>query len=81
MTIRQIIIAAARRQRLSRYKLARLTGLDEGTLSRYWRGTRDISTSRADRLLAVLQIPLNPEKHRPNHCRSVADCRKRPTKK
>jgi len=68
MTIRQIIIETARRRRVSRYRLSQITGLDEGGLSRYWRGKRDVSTSHADRLLAALQVRLSP-KPLPKRCR------------
>jgi transcriptional regulator with XRE-family HTH domain len=55
---------AIERSGLTRYQISQATGIDQGSLSRFVRGQRGLSTTSLDRLAEVLglQIVVKPSK-------------------
>ncbi|MBK8915694.1 MAG: hypothetical protein IPM64_14060 [Phycisphaerales bacterium] len=63
-TIREIIVAEARRRGWSCYRLARESGVAERTLQAFFAGERDIASDKADKLFSTLDLEVRPAKSR-----------------
>ncbi|MBI5865341.1 MAG: helix-turn-helix domain-containing protein [Planctomycetes bacterium] len=62
MSIRAIIIAEARRQNLSGYRIAKLSGIPMRTVQRYLAGDADIAGERLAPIIAALGLEVRPAK-------------------
>ena len=60
-TITDVIEAAIQRSSLTRYRLAKLSGLTEASLSRFMSGKTSMILSKADKLASVLGLMLVPD--------------------
>ena len=63
MDIRKIIMSECRRRDWSAYKLAQESGIPQRTVQAFFKGTRDLSSSRAGKLCAALGLELKPKKN------------------
>lgn len=60
MGFRDIIEREARRQRLSGYRLGKLSGVPIRTVQAYLAGTTDLAGRRIERIAAALGLELRP---------------------
>lgn len=62
--IQEQLREAIRQSKMSRYQMARATGLSEGGLSLFVNGKRSITMDGAAKLARVLELELRPIRHR-----------------
>jgi hypothetical protein len=60
-TLTDVLRAAIERSCLTRYRIAKETGIPEGNLGRFLRGEMSIRLDKADRLAAYLGLRLTPD--------------------
>jgi transcriptional regulator with XRE-family HTH domain len=60
-TLTDVLRAAIERSDLTRYRIAKETGIPEGNLGRFLRGDMSIRLDKADRLAAYLGLRLTPD--------------------
>jgi transcriptional regulator with XRE-family HTH domain len=61
MDLRQIILDAMKKQGMSQYRLAKLSGVSQQTVNRFCRGERDLTSQRVEKLLAALSLRIDPD--------------------
>lgn len=62
MSIRSIVIAESKRQALSGYRIAQMSGIPMRTVQRYLAGDADIAGERLAKILAALGLEVRPTK-------------------
>jgi transcriptional regulator with XRE-family HTH domain len=60
-TLTDVLRAAIERSGLTRYRIAKETGIPEGNLGRFLRGEMSIRLDKADRIAAYLGLRLTPD--------------------
>lgn len=63
MTIRSAILVEMKRQKLTRYKVWKLSGVSgAATIYAYLDGSKDITTETADQILSALKLEVRTQK-------------------